>query len=540
MDHSAAGPGTGERWWSFAAAVLFAGLAIVMAATFLDYGITWDEEYQRIYGDIVLRWYTSLFSDRAAVIDYAHLGSDVDHFYGAAFDLVAQAAGRLSPLGELETRHLVNAGVGFAGVVGTYKLGALLGGARSGVLAAVLLGSTPAYYGHAFSNPKDIPFAALHAWVLVLALSSCASAPRVRWRSVVLLGAIVGLALGVRVAGVFVLGYVAIAWAAAASAEVSGPGGVRHVLVPMALRLVALCAIAWVILLVAWPAAQLDPVRLPLRAILDANRTGTVLPMLFDGETLLPSNAPASYLPTWLSITLPETWFIALAAAAFAAIRRFRGTDRILRLRAGVLALSVAFPIVYVVITRPVVFDAWRHFLFIAPPLAALAGHGLTAFLFDGGTARKVRLGVATIATAALLLVVADMIRLHPYQSIYFNRAIAGGLPGAEGRFELDYWGASHREGVDWLLSHVAPDAGASPVRVGNCYEPFFTGQPISRDPRGAAFENVTLDRGPEIVLAGTRFDCARRLQERGWRELHVVERLGVPLLYVLAAPAPP
>jgi hypothetical protein len=132
------------------------------------------------------------------------------------------------------------------------------------------------------------------------------------------------------------------------------------------------------------------------------------------------------------------------------------------------------------------------------------------------------------------------MVRLHPYQSIYFNRAIAGGLPGADGRFELDYWGASHREGVEWLLSNVVPDAGAAPVRVGNCYEPFFTGYPISRDPRGTAFENVALDRGPEIVLAGTRFGCARRLQERGWRVLHVVERLGVPLLYVLAAPPPP
>ena len=181
-DSAAARPGTGERWWSFAAAVLFAGLAIVMAATFLDYGITWDEEYQRIYGDIVLRWYTSLFSDRAAVIDYAHLGERRRSLLRRSLRPRGAGRGPIVAARRASSRPGTSSTPPWASPASSEptKLGALLGGARSGVLAAVLLGSTPAYYGHAFSNPKDIPFAALHAWVLVLALSSCASAPRVR------------------------------------------------------------------------------------------------------------------------------------------------------------------------------------------------------------------------------------------------------------------------------------------------------------------------------------------------------------------------
>lgn len=38
----------------------------------------------------------------------------------------------------------------------------------------------------------------------------------------------------------------------------------------------------------------------------------------------------------------------------------------------------------------------------------------------------------------------------HPY--VYFN-PIAGGIHGARGNFELDYWGISAGEAADWMIS---------------------------------------------------------------------------------------
>ena len=156
-------------------------------------------------------------------------------------------------MGPYETRHLVNVFVALAGVVATYRLGALLGGARSGVLAAVLLAATPAYYGHSFNNPKDIPFAALHAWVLVFALESAAALPRVPIRRVLALGVAVGLALGVRVGGAFVFGYVAAAWGATLSRVAGGPGLSSRAILPAATRLTLVIALAWIVLLLSRP-----------------------------------------------------------------------------------------------------------------------------------------------------------------------------------------------------------------------------------------------------------------------------------------------
>lgn len=42
---------------------------------------------------------------------------------------------------------------------------------------------------------------------------------------------------------------------------------------------------------------------------------------------------------------------------------------------------------------------------------------------------------------------------LHPYQYIYFNE-IVGGLKGASGKFEMDYWGATYKEATQWFVKN--------------------------------------------------------------------------------------
>ena len=77
------------------------------------------------------------------------------------------------------------------------------------------------------------------------------------------------------------------------------------------------------------------------------------------------------------------------------------------------------------------------------------------------------------VITVSLMTTIADMIALHPYESVYFNRLIAGGLRSAAGSYETDYWGNSYREGVEWLVTHYGPSASATqPIRVASCSHP--------------------------------------------------------------------
>ena len=42
------------------------------------------------------------------------------------------------------------------------------------------------------------------------------------------------------------------------------------------------------------------------------------------------------------------------------------------------------------------------------------------------------------------------ILKNHDYPYIYFN-PVAGGMSGAYGNYETDYWGVSMKQGVEWL-----------------------------------------------------------------------------------------
>src|SRR6185436_12983386 len=112
----------------------------------------------------------------------------------------------------------------------------------------------------------------------------------------------------------------------------------------------------------------------------------------------------------------------------------------------------------------------------------------------------------------------------HPYESIYFNRLVAGGMVRGAARYETDYWGSSYKEAVEWLVAHHA-----DPARVANVSAPFLTGQYLRDTATGLT--PVQRPENADVVLAITRWDGHRR-----WpgRILHVVRRAGVDLCYVI------
>ena len=90
-----------------------------------------------------------------------------------------------------------------------------MSGARAGAIAMAALALTPLYYGHSFNNPKDIPFAALHAWALCAIIRSARELPGVSLKRAALTAGAIGLMLGVRLGGVFVFGCLFLFWIAA-------------------------------------------------------------------------------------------------------------------------------------------------------------------------------------------------------------------------------------------------------------------------------------------------------------------------------------
>jgi hypothetical protein len=166
----------------------------------------------------------------------------------------------------------------------------------------------------------------------------------------------------------------------------------------------------------------------------------------------------------WLAITLPEVVLLGLALGP--AIVLSRAVKGELRPRSeetrklALVILAAVFPIVYIAVRRPIVYDGLRHILFVLPLLAILAALALV-FVCERLRPRTAK-AVLGLGGIYLLYHLAILTHLHPHEYVYFNRLV-GGLPGAYGRFETDYWGNSYREAVEILASRLESETEASP-----------------------------------------------------------------------------
>jgi 4-amino-4-deoxy-L-arabinose transferase-like glycosyltransferase len=521
-------PGAAPDRWGRATAALLLAAAVVVLFTFRQYGSTWDEAFQSEVGQDAVAWFRTLGKNRSALTG----GSQGNlHLYGGLFEVAAELAGRVSPIDPVETRHLLNALVALAGVWGCALLARRLGGARAGFLAAALLLTTPPWWGHGFANSKDIPFAAVYPWLLLAMLRLADELPRPRPSRVAAAGAALGVALALRPGGLLVLLPLAAVTVAVRllpvlrSAGAGSASAALHALV----RFGAVAGIGWLGMIAAWPYGLVHPLRGPAEAVAAARSFRWDGPVRFAGTWVQSTDLPRRYAPEWFLATLPETWPAIAATCAIAAIvwarRRAPPASPARSLDVALVAAAGLAPIAGAAVLRPVLYDGVRHLLFVLPALAAVAGAGLSRSLEV--LPRPGRIASLAAVAALAALAVADAVRLHPYQYVYFNRALAGGLARASRDFDLDYWAASSREAMRWVVANVPP-RGGRPLVVATSAHPWVADHWLTAEERRRfAFEESD---APDLRLETTRFFAHRATG----KVLHVVERMGVPLLYVL------
>jgi hypothetical protein len=528
-----------RKLWAVSAGALLTAWVVVIAFTFRDYGITWDEDVRSTYGEYIVRWYASGFRDTAA-LHYFNLSVQ-----GGFFNVLERLARRVSPFGGFETSHLLNAIFGVLAAWGAYRLGSAAMNRLAGFASAVFLIMTPSFYGHSFNNPVDVPTAALWIWALYFLVRMIPLLPAPPWRDAVRLGVVAGLALALRMGSVLLVAYVGLVFAAWL---VLDGRPVRVYAAKLVRTFAIVCGVAYVAMLPWWPAAILHPLYQPAKGLWFATHFEFPFDVFFEGKWISNMHLPRYYVAKTFLISLPEFYFVALCAGAAitipAVLGAWRGGDAARRrvFPVAVIAAAALLPVLYTVIARPVDYDGIRHYLFVVPLAAVLCGCAAAALAAGRGGWRWV---FAAGIVASLALTAADMRALHPDEYVYFNHAFGGGLAKAARLYETDYWGNSYKEGVDWLAAHYRPAAGRK-IKVASCSYSLSTSYflPADRFEYVGSYEKGQLvSDQANLFLATTRWNCDSRV---AGKVVHVVERQGAPLLYIKevgqlaeSAPAP-
>lgn len=507
--------------------VLLALLLPVLVLLSRDFGITWDEAMQNTYGELLWRFYASGGADKT-LLRYFNLSQ-----YGGFFDLACHLLQKLfSGLDPYDVRHMWNSVIGWGGLVFAGLLAKRMYGVGAGVLCVLLLAFSPRYIAHSMNNSKDLPFAVFYVGSLWAFSCTVRRFPYLDWKSLLLCILLPALAINVRVAGLLLLFYAGGLLACRLWQDNSLNSKKKpHPFLGCAAGFCVYAAVTLLAGTLFWPWALLDPFVRPFQALLGMSRfsyVGEFSKTVLFGGSMIPSDAlPWDYLPRWIAITTPLGVLAGLAAVPFWARRAKLHTI------VGLVAFAALFPIALVLLRHSRLYDGFRHMLFVYPPLVVLAaGAWQNAWSWAAGRGRKWLAGVALLFALGAYHPLLFQVREHPNQITYFNQ-IVGGTRGAFLRYELDYWGNSYKQAVDWLRSaHGSTDkpvtfaatiAGHLPQLYANRF-PDVTYQ-FSNEPPDYIF----------ALLRGAPGDITAILQDKDI--VHVVQADGAPLCVVAKFP---
>jgi hypothetical protein len=504
--------------------ILIAALTVIVFCTFRDYAISNDEGVQHHYGELIIAYYSSGLKDQG-LFNFENL-----YLYGGLFDVVAILLSHLIPIDPFDLRHIICAMTGIGGICAAAATARLIAGPRAALISTMALAACGAWYGTMFNHTKDIPFAAAMTGGTFFLIRIARRLPSAKASDVIAFGILAGCALGIRVLGLLLAIY------AAAAILIYLPrqaGRLRFALLS-ACRLLPAVALAYPIMILAWPWAALAPLN-PVRGLFAFSEFHYSIHTAVAGRIYEMAQVPRLYVPIYILIRMPLLVLLGALLAMLAASwpRLISAWPATARRDIALVSFTLLFPLVCEVIWHGPAFAGLRHFLFVVPALAILAGIGLDAAL----TAISARGGLlaygASMAVAACFLANAiTLVRLHPYEYLFYN-SLVGGLEGASRRYDLDYWFGSMPEAVRQLESYLRSEPVDATKRA-QVYSVAVCGERLPFE------KTVTLPQlrwdfksewnQSEFFIAPTHMNCDGDLDGK---IVGTVERLGVAIAYV-------
>ncbi len=430
---------------------------LAMTIMSFSYGISGDEVDMNEYGKTILQYFASFGEDKSvfrtsdelnAAGVYNYNRDNVVQYYGGLFDLLAALVNKISPLEEYTSRHLLNAWVGFFGIFFAVGITRRFLHANAGILVAWLMFLSPFFLGHAMNNPKDIPFASTYIMAIYFIIRLFDRMPKPSKSDYLWVILSIGAAINIRVGGILLIPYlgvyVAILYVVKniiQKDKVDIAVYIKPILITTVLGY--LCGS------LLWPYGLQNPFTNPLTALSEMGNFKVNIKQIYEGEKVFSADLPSTYLLKSLFIT--NTWAVLMGILLMIVFAwNFRKS-----ISAPVLyfvLFASVFPLFYIIYTKANVYHAWRHILFIFPGIAILAGfgwqqamHTLARFKSD-----KIALGFMGLLLLDPLYFTATT---FPHTVTYHNQSV-GGVQGAYGQYEVDYYYNSVKAAAEWFKQH--------------------------------------------------------------------------------------
>ncbi len=520
---------------------IFIGLSLAILLTTivlaLGSGINGDDEYQNDYSTKLVSYYSTMGADSSAL----YIDKGKMHYYGGFFDIVTGFTNKAlgftwQDAGYHSVRHIFNAIFGVLAMLFTALLAKEIAGWRAGILTLLFMFLSPRFLGDSLMNPKDIPFAAGYAIALYYMALFFKQMPTPHWKTALGIVLGIGLAIATRAGGLLLIAFLLL-FAGQNFFMKDGIGGRMangKVLLKYVVWTIGISVSGYLLALLFWPFAMQSPISNPLEALGEFSKLGVKIRVLFGGENLMSDETPWNYALTWIWRTIPLFSLIGLLGGLVFLGRFFKKYQP---LPVFIAFFAALFPLFYIIYKDSILHDGWRHLTFVYPTMTVVAA---LFFLELEGIFKENKVGQYALCVVLGLMMVEPAVfiaRNAKFPYTYFN-PVSGGISGAYGNYETDYWGVSMKQAIDWLeaegkISPTMTDTvtlGTSFSYVAHAYvDKKFNGKvKVNYVKFGSRYEKEW-----DYGIFPSRYIKGPHLRSGSWpnkRTIHTITANGVPL----------
>jgi hypothetical protein len=453
------------------AARLIRPLTILFLVTYLalglilvsDYGLSWDEEYERLHGQVVLDYFNELTNGRLLdqpLTDYK-LETYFNRHYGTAFQTAAMGFEYLLGLDDPREwyllRHYMTFLVWFIALVFFYRLLHLrFKNPAFSLIGVIFMILSPRIFADAFYNSKDVIFLAFYiisTYTLVIFLKKPCT------KNAFYLALATALLINTRILGVIFPVIAIIFTFLNVHYQNRRSASAKPYIIFGSYSLIFLFGLT----VLLWPYLWENPFARLAESFRTMGHFPWDDPVLYWGRFIPGTEIPWHYIPSWILITTPVLYCIFfISGIGFAVFRLFKKQVNESNLLDWLDIMLFFGPLLAVIVLGSTLYDGWRQMFFLYGPFMMLVMSGFYELLkrCKGLNPQRVSIVARIVLFCAVAWTVSSstffMIKYHPHQNVYFNF-----LAGRETtkNFEADYWGLSYRQALEFLLEYDHRDS---------------------------------------------------------------------------------
>ncbi|MCP4049359.1 MAG: hypothetical protein GY730_01445, partial [bacterium] len=334
---------------------------------FNDYGISWDEPFQRNLGKMT---YDYIFHNDETLLSHR------ERFHGqileAGLYLLEKISFTSSTRQVYLTRHFANFCIFFSGCLFFYLLcKKQFKSRRTALMGVLFLILSPRIFAHAFYNSKDIPFMSIF---IISMYTLCLYMENKSFKTAAIHALICALLTATRVLGLLVPFFTGLL--ICLEIAFKKKSSENYFFKKTLFTLCSFTGIYVISTIIFWPVLWKSPFFQFFSALKHMSNypwTGT---MLYMGSFIKSTELPWHYIPVWITLTTPPLYllFFITGSASFFIPGKYKNNSNILNDLAT--ALWIITPVLTIIVLNSVIYDAWRHLFFIYPAIILLTLKG--------------------------------------------------------------------------------------------------------------------------------------------------------------------